>query len=188
MSPFEFVTVLISIILGLGVTTILTGVADRIKHFHRTKLYAPYVMWIIIVFVLHIHEWWNSFTLRSIEVWSLPMFLFILLYPITLYVLAHLLFPSNNDQHFDAKAFYFINYIRYFTIAISLLVLSVLHNIFIEHLNLMSQLGQLAAFIIVLAFLISKTKREIIHILASGLLLIMLVVSLILSNETLVNP
>lgn len=104
MSPFEFITVLISIILGLGITTILTGVAERIKHFSRTRLFAPYLIWIVIVFVLHIYEWWNSFTLRSIEVWSLPMFLFILLYSIVLYVLAHLLFfPSNKDQDFDAK-------------------------------------------------------------------------------------
>ncbi|HOX83180.1 MAG TPA: cyanophycinase [Chryseolinea sp.] len=41
MSPFEFTTVLISIILGLGITTILTGVAGRIKHFHQTIRYAP---------------------------------------------------------------------------------------------------------------------------------------------------
>ncbi len=187
MSPFEFITVLISIILGLGITTILTGVAERIKHFHRTKLYTPYIMWISIVFVLHIHEWWNSFTLRLIEVWSLPMFLFILLYPITLYVLAHLLFPPNNDHDFDAREFYFSNYKRYFTIAIALLVLSVLHNLFIEHLDITSQVGQLIALLIVIVFLISDTKKEIVHILAASILLIMLMVSLILSNETLVN-
>ena len=187
MSPFEFITVLISIILGLGITTILTGVAERIKHFHRTRLYAPYVIWICIVFVLHIYEWWNSFTLRSIEVWSLPMFLFILLYPIVLYVLAHLLFPSNNDQDFDAKEFYFANYRRYFVISIILIVLSIIHNLFIEHLDMLSQIGQLTALGIITAFVISKTEKEIVHILAASVLLIMLMISLILSNDTLVN-
>ncbi len=187
MSPFEFVTVLISIILGLGITTILTGVAERIKHFHRTKLYSPYVIWISIVFMLHIYEWWNSFTLRAIEVWSLPMFLFILLYPIVLYVLAHLLFPSNNDQQFNAKEFYFVNYRRYYFIAIVLILLSVLHNLFIEHLGITSQTGQLTALLIIVAFIISKTKKEIVHTIAASVLLIMLMVSLILSNDTLVN-
>jgi hypothetical protein len=187
MSPFEFITVLISIILGLGITTILTGVAERIKHFHSTKLYAPYVIWISIVFVLHIYEWWNSFTLRSIEVWSLPMFLFILLYPIVLYVLAHLLFPSNNDPHFDAKEFYFSNYRRYFVIAIALILLSVLHNLFIEHLDIATQIGQFAALIIIVGFIILKTEKEIVHIVAASILLIMLMVSLILSNDTLTN-
>jgi len=187
MSPFEFITVLISIILGLGITTILTGVAERIKHFAHTRLYAPYVIWIFIVFVLHIHEWWNSFTLRSIEVWSLPMFLFILLYPIVLYVLAHLLFPSNNDQDFDAKEFYFANYRRYFVIAIALIGLSVIHNLFVERLTIASQAGQFSAFVIVIAFILSKTKREIVHTVAASILLIMLIVSLILSNDTLTN-
>jgi hypothetical protein len=185
MSPFEFITVLISIILGLGITTILTGVAERIKHFHSTKLYLPYFVWIIIVFVLHIYEWWNSFTLRAIEIWSLPMFLFILLYPIMLYVLAHLLFPSNTDQPFDAKVFYFANYRRYYGIAIMLIVLSILHNLFVEHLPVVSQVAQLAALFIIVAFVLSKTEKEIMHILVATALLSMLIISLILSNETL---
>ena len=186
MSPFEFITVLISIILGLGITTILTGVAERIKHFHNTKLFTPYVIWISIVFMLHIHEWWNTYTLQSIEVWSLPMFLFILLYPITLYVLAHLLFPSNNDNQFDARDFYFENYRRYYVIAIALLVLGILHNVFIEHLNIRTQIGQVISLAIVTVFLISKTRKEIIHTIAAGVLLIILV-SLIVKNGTLIN-
>jgi hypothetical protein len=100
MSPFEYVIVLVSIILGLGITTILTGLAELIKH-RQLKWYAPYIIWLFLVFVLHIHEWWESYTLKSVEVWKLPMFLFIILYPINLYVLAHLLFPSDLKSDFN---------------------------------------------------------------------------------------
>lgn len=39
MSPFEYVTVLISIILGLGIAQIVIGFADLIHRLERTKLY-----------------------------------------------------------------------------------------------------------------------------------------------------
>src|SRR5688572_24307708 len=95
MSAFEYVIVLISIILGLGITTILTGVAELIKQSKLFILYLPHIIWIVLVFVMHIHEWWFSYELKTEAVWTLPMFLFILLYPINLYILAHLLFPAG---------------------------------------------------------------------------------------------
>src|SRR5690348_2390807 len=110
MSPFEYVIVLISIILGLGITTILTGIAEWIKHYRNSTLYLPYLIWIAIVFIMHIHEWWECYTLKSITVWRLPLFLFIIIYPIDLYVLAHLLFPKQQDESSDSRKFYYERY------------------------------------------------------------------------------
>ena len=44
MTPFEYVTVLISIILGLGITQIVTGVADIIHQWDKMKLYWPHML------------------------------------------------------------------------------------------------------------------------------------------------
>src|SRR5688572_7195506 len=128
MSPFEYIIVLISIILGLGITTILTGVAELIKHSRATVFFTPYIIWIVLVFVMHIHEWWVSYELKNITSWSLPMFLLIILYPIALYILAHLLFPNDlKEKGFDTKAFYLNNYPRLFVVTIILVILSVIH-------------------------------------------------------------
>src|SRR5688572_25096937 len=114
MTPFEYVIVLISIILGLGITTILTGIANFIKYPPAERFYLPYAIWILLVFVLHIHEWWESYSLKSLETWKLPVFLFIILYPIALYILAHLLFPSDLRKGLLTKSFYMNNYPRIF--------------------------------------------------------------------------
>src|SRR5688572_17301742 len=106
MSPFEYVIVLISIILGLGITTILTGIAELIKHARPNSLYIPYSIWIVLIFVLHVQEWWISYQLKSVEIWTLQFFLLIVLYPINLYILAHLLFPAALSKEFDSKDFY----------------------------------------------------------------------------------
>lgn len=44
ISPFEYVSVLISIILGLGIAQIVTGLADIIHQWQRIKLYWPHTL------------------------------------------------------------------------------------------------------------------------------------------------
>src|SRR5688572_9367202 len=120
MTPFEYVIVLISIILGLGITTILTGVAELIKHGKPLKIYTPYIIWIVLIFVLHIQDWWISYQLMSVKVWTLHFFLLVILYPINLYILAHLLFPGTLSKDFNSKEFYLTHYTRIFVGAIIL--------------------------------------------------------------------
>ena len=184
MTPFEYVVVLISIILGLGITTILTGVAEWIKHFRQSTLYTPYIIWIVLVFVMHVHEWWESYALKSIEVWRLPLFLFVILYPINLYVLAHLLFPRQTDEPFNAKEFYQKRYPTFFICVLILDLLSVIHNITISGLPITSQFVHLLLFVILGGVLLSKTKKESIHLAVSILLLAILVITLVFTQDT----
>jgi hypothetical protein len=185
MTPFEYVVVLISIILGLGITTILTGVADWIKHYRRSTLYPPYIIWIVLVFVMHVHEWWESYSLKSIEAWQLPLFLFVILYPINLYVLAHLLFPRQTDEPFNAKEFYLNRYPTFFTCVLILDLLSVIHNVTISRLPVTGQFVHLLLFLILGGVLLSKTKKDSIHLAVSILLLAILVATLVFTQDTL---
>ncbi|MFZ6013500.1 MAG: hypothetical protein ACOYXT_24375 [Bacteroidota bacterium] len=187
MSPFEYVIVLISIILGLGITTILTGVAELIKHTRKLQLYGPYMIWLLLVFVLHIQEWWHSYALKSIAVWKLPMFLFILLYPINLYVLAHLLFPADLKQDFDAKEFYLQNYPRLFISAIIIVCLSIIHNIFLEGYPVYSQGVQFLLLALLSFFVITKNKNSVLHTLMSVFMLVVMLVILLFTKESLLS-
>jgi len=185
MSPFEYVIVLISIILGLGITTILTGIAEWIKHYRNSTLYSPYLIWIAIVFIMHIHEWWECYTLKSITVWRLPLFLFIIIYPIDLYVLAHLLFPKQQDESFDSRKFYYERYPAFFICALIGVVVSFIHNLTIEHLHLKDQVVQIALMIILGAMLITKTRRPAMHYVVASLFMIVLIAAIILTQDIL---
>src|SRR6266850_6250878 len=108
MTPFEYVTVLISIILGMGITQIVTGVADLVHQWHRVRIYWPHLLWIILVFFLHIQEWWATYELRQFESLRMHTFFFVLLYPINLFVLARILFPLvQPESEFALKVFYY---------------------------------------------------------------------------------
>lgn len=186
MTPFEYVIVLISVILGLGITTILTGVAELMKHTRPVRLYTPYIIWIALIFVLHIQEWWVSYQLKSVQVWELQFFLLIILYPINLYILAHLLFPGSLSAEFSSKEFYLNYYPRLFVGASILIVLSTAHNIFFSGLSIQSQLPKLFVLIFLVTMVAIKNKNSVVHHILSIILLVATVVGLALDKENLI--
>jgi len=187
MTPFEYVIVLISIILGLGITTILTGIAEFIKYPPKGKFYFPYGVWILFVFVLHILEWWESYTLKGIGTWKVPIFLFIILYPIALYILAHLLFPADLKQGANTKEFYLNNYPRLFISAIIMDILGIIHNVFITGLSIENQVVQFALLIVLSVMVISKNKNTVVHHVIAIALLLMTAIALAMDEVSLLN-
>lgn len=189
MSPFEFVTVLISIILGLGITQIMSGIADIIHQWDKVKLYWPHLLWIILVFILHVQEWWLTYELRSVEVWRLPFFLFEILYPISLFILARILFPFSGDETSnDLKVFYFRNFRKFFLMVMILSVLSGLENIFTHGLGPEGWMVNLGIFLLLLIVVKIKNTSERIHKLVAITLLIAMVTGIVLNvNEWLIT-
>jgi hypothetical protein len=183
MSPFEYVIVLISIILGLGITTILTGLAEYIKHARLSTIYGPHAIWIALVFILHVHEWWENYSLMSVTAWKLPMFLFILLYPINLYILAHLLFPSEIKNGVTSRDFYLANFQRLFVSAIILDSLSVIHNLTFLGLSLAEQIPHFVVLAVLTGGIISKSKNTGLHTAIALLLLITLIVVIVITQD-----
>jgi hypothetical protein len=186
MTPFEYVIVLISIILGLGITTILTGLAELIKHTRPVRLYTPYIIWIILIFVLHIQDWWYSYHLKSVDVWSLHFFLLIIIYPINLYILAHLLFPSGLTSEFDSKQFYLDHHPRLFIGVITLVIISVVQNIVVFNLAIATQALQVVLLLVMAIMLIAKVKNSAVHTLVAFLLLAMMIIGFALDSENLI--
>lgn len=186
MSPFEYVIVLVSLIIGLGITLVLTGIAQLIREEQRVKFFLPYLIWIGLVFVLHIHEWWITYQLKSMIAWKLPTFLFIILYPILLYILANLLFPDSWKNHNrDMKQFYFTAYKRFFSCAIILVILSVLQNVILTGLSLADQFVQFIVLVVLIVMLIRRPASTLAHTAVAVLLLLLLVISLFLERNSL---
>lgn len=179
MSPFEYVSVLISIILGFGITQIVTGVADVIQNWSKTKLYLPHALWVVFVFFLHIQEWWVLFEMRSMTEWKLPLFLFTILYPIGLFVLARLLFPSISDgQELSLKAFYKANFIKFFIAAIILIILSIVDNNVIQSYSLSDQAIQFVLLALLSALVVIKPTQDWVHVTLAVVLLLFLLGSI----------
>lgn len=186
MTPFEYVSVLISIVLGLGITQIVSGVADIVHQWSKVKLYWPHLMWIAFVFFLHIQEWWVLYELRTLDEWKLPTFLFIILYPINLFILARILFPSAGaNAGTDFKKFYFENFRKFFVWAVILIALSLSDNILFNDYSWMDQPVHIFLLIALPYFIVKNFRQEWLHKLTVIILTALLVASLFLVDWTL---
>ena len=184
MTPFEYVIVLISIILGLGITQIVSGVADLIHHSKQVKLYWPHLLWLILVFFLHVQEWWQIYQLKTYEAWHLPVFLFVILYPIVLFILARILFPTLSGSFVNLKEFYFNNFRKFFSFIVILSFLAILENVFIHNRQLQEQLFPLILFLTSGFILVKDVKQEWIHkVFVIALVAVMLISFAVKWNE-----
>ena len=104
MQPFEFVMILISIILALGVKELLAGVSRILRG--ELKPYWAHGIWIGTLFVLQLQYSWTLFDLEARERWVFLDLIRLLTPPITLFLVSSLLFPVRAQDN-DLSKFYF---------------------------------------------------------------------------------
>ena len=108
MSEFEYLSVLISIVLGLGVSHVLATAAQLIRYRSAVKFYIPSLLFLALLFLLHIQIWWAVFELRFLEEWTFIRFALVLLMPTITFVIAMLLAPDfDREQVVDMRARYY---------------------------------------------------------------------------------
>lgn len=164
ISAFEYITILISIILGLGITQVLSSVAEVLHHSHKVKFYWPHTIWVLIILFLHVQEWFIIYELKNYPVWKLPGFLFVILYPITLFLSAKLAFPlSFSDENLDLKTYYFTAFPRIFYLFATCILLSVLFNVFFLKAGLLQQSVLLIPLVLFTVIAFKKIETEWLH-------------------------
>jgi hypothetical protein len=116
MAAFEYLSVLISIILALGMTQVLGGVGEMLQaRFHR-RIYWVHAIWIINLFLYLVIAWWIFYRWRNQQPWTFFLFVFVLISPTLLYLASLLLFPreSDIDRAIDYKTHYYANHRAFF--------------------------------------------------------------------------
>ena len=162
MDRFSFVMVLLSIIVGLGVTELLTNVARQIQSRARIKLYWLHSVLVALVFVALLQQWWESWDQRFVETWSFPILILMLGGPIGLYLISHLLFPNKMEETNFRDFYYDSPRITYLLASATTIFagayrpLSFGHSVF--DADNISTAVALAIFLI-----LATTKRKIVH-------------------------
>ena len=107
MGVFEYLGVLLSVIMGLGVTHILAGLSKVIHHRATFRLYWVHAMWCLNVLIYIVIIWWGMFWWSSQQEWSFFEFLLLIIYTIVLFFAASLLFPWDLSEDFDFEAHFY---------------------------------------------------------------------------------
>ncbi|HTX58633.1 MAG TPA: hypothetical protein VMH02_03070, partial [Verrucomicrobiae bacterium] len=78
MSAFDYLSVLISIVLGLAIANVLARLAAVMTARERVDFYWPPVAWAIWLFVIAVQHWWAEWSVRHTEAWNFGTFWLVL--------------------------------------------------------------------------------------------------------------
>lgn len=110
---FVHVRIVIGIIVGLGVTHLLRNAAHFIEHPGRERTWWVHLAWALATFLYIVGFWWWEFALTTIPHWSFPIYLFLILYAVLLYLQCALLFPEDIADYSGYQD-YFMSRRRWF--------------------------------------------------------------------------
>jgi hypothetical protein len=116
--------VLVSLIIGLGIAELLSGVAQIIRNRSTIQLYWIHSVFVVIIFLALLQQWWEIWGIRDTPAWTFPGLLLMLAAPVGLFLIAHLVFPEpvvGSDQ----RSFYFEKMSPAFWIAVLTVLSSV---------------------------------------------------------------
>jgi hypothetical protein len=107
MGVFEYLGVILSVIMGLGLTHILVGLSKTIHHRKTVKPYWVHTLWAYNTLIYIVVIWWGMFWWSGQEHWLFFQFLLLILYAIMLFLLASLLYPWDLPNDFDFETHFF---------------------------------------------------------------------------------
>lgn len=126
MDAFSYLSVLLSIILGLGLTQLLTAVGRVIRHRDRVRVDWLPMLWAGVLLVVYVQVWWSMFGLRELRSWTFVEFLIVLLQTVTLYMMAAMLLPEQVEESgADLRGYYDRHHRWFFAFFLATLVISV---------------------------------------------------------------
>lgn len=99
MTPFEFLSVALSFVLGLAVTVLLTSLLTAFRARRKTRMSWLPVTWAAYVLVMQFDTWWEVHSLVSMESWSAAAFVQLLLVALVLFAAGGLVLPTGLSDY-----------------------------------------------------------------------------------------
>jgi len=128
VTAFEFLAVLLSMVFGLALTELLSGIAKAV---HRRRLEAideVHLVWSCTVLLVLVLNWWVFFSWESHPTWSFETYLLLVLWTIAQYLLVVTLYTPDSDQNDGRNRMWEDNRIWFLATFIATLVLDIVQT------------------------------------------------------------
>jgi hypothetical protein len=83
---FNYVAVLVSIVIGLGVTRVLSQLSEAIQAQDRQRNYWVHTLWMINLFIFLMLSWWVFYRWKAAPEWNFFLFMWVTVAPTLLYL------------------------------------------------------------------------------------------------------
>ena len=138
MSPFEFITIFVSLIVGFALSHILRAVSDLYEIRERVQMYWLNSLCVVTVIMWSIFTWWGLWMLSIDRLdWTYAQYWFLVTNVSSIYFFTTLVLPKATDEGaIDLEAHYFSVRKAFFSIVAFSLFSSaaVNHSLFGEEL------------------------------------------------------
>ena len=166
MDMFNYVMVLASVIIGLGITHLLMGVAGILQHPGRQKIYWVHLTWVAATFLRAIFWWWFEFRLSKTAEWTFTLYLFVLAYAFLIYLWCALLFPRDLEGYDGFKGYFYSRRGWFFGLGIGAQMLDVADTL-LKGMDHFRSLGPTYPILIVtfslLMLIAMRTRNQLYH-------------------------
>lgn len=124
MQPFDYLSVMTSVVLGLGISHLLADLTRLIEGRKHVRFYWVSMLWAITLLMQHLQMWWVLFRYRDISEWNFFSFLLLFVPAMLLYSVTVLLLPEfDPNEGIDLEQNYYKNHRWFFSLAALTLVL-----------------------------------------------------------------
>jgi len=181
MGLFEFLMVLISVVIGLGLTEILTGAANLLRARESVRFHWIHVLFQVGVFFALLQQWWESWDLNFVGEIRFFSVLVILSPPVFLFLITNLLYPREPEGS-DLQEYYY----RQAPLLWGLVVVSTLIGTFLGPIvdgDPIFELANLSGIpMIVICTVLALSKNRRVHSILAPLILVLVVLDTVLAN------
>ena len=178
MRPFDFVAVFYSVVLGVAVAQLMTGVARLVEERQRVRTYWVHSVWIVTVLLADADNWWSMWSLRDAASWRLLTFLLLVALVGAIFLMTVLLFPRMPDTGaIDLRAHYYANSAIILRANAAAWALALFCNWSLYPISTwLDPWLAVPATVVILSFVVAQTKRPLLHAIFSIIALIAIIV------------
>ena len=115
MTFFEYVMVMVSIVLGLSLAQLLRGFGKFVRSERRELAVA---LWATVLVIMHLQVWWALWDMHTIDNWTQFRFYLLVSIPIFMFALSELLTPMGSaaatnwrDHYLKVRLWFFGIYV-----------------------------------------------------------------------------
>lgn len=178
---FDYLFVLLSIIIGLGIAELLIGTAKFLRTEGEKKLFVPHTAMVLIAFFALLQQWWEAWEFRTVPEWSFPALVLLLAGPILIFLASHIIWPTEFGDC-DLEKHYNRNSRKLWTIVAIAVVVATLFRpvMFGDKLFISDNISSLLILIVAVALAIWRNK--VLHSILSSAVLISIIVDTMFFN------
>ncbi len=164
MSQFEYVSVLVSIVLGLGIAEIIISWARLLQNRENVQFYWLHGFWSAFTLFLIVQFWWGFWNYRTLEKWSLTSLAFLVLETITLVLCVIVISPTRIFAgELNLERFYFENAKPFFLIAVLAIAQFGFIDIFLQETPIFHERSLVRAAAVSVSVAVAFTQNRTIH-------------------------